>query len=211
MREVKLICFDLDDTLIENGGWRKLNTSLGMAPEQDNEYLRIYKEGKLTYEDWVKLSLKVYKESGKANFDYIKKVVSGYKYKLGAKEIISYLKEKGYNICLISGALDILVDEVGNDLGIDLRKSNTSFLFDGDKNLENISCIGDESESKLKILKSFCDKMMIALEDCVCVGDGDNDLDIFLATGRGITFRGSEIEDQAWKVVDRLEDLKLLF
>jgi hypothetical protein len=34
---------------------------------------------------------------------------------------------------------------------------------------------------------------------------------MFVTTGNGITFTGSSIEKEAWKVIDSLNDLKTIF
>jgi len=59
-------------------------------------------------------------------------------------------------------------------------------------------------------LKFLVDKFGIDLEQCACVGDGGNDIEIFKITKRGITFSssGEEIKQGAWKVVDSLGDIK---
>ena len=60
-------------------------------------------------------------------------------------------------------------------------------------------------------LESFCEMLGIGLDECACIGDGANDLELFRKTGRGITFRGSKIESDAWKVIDSLKDIPAIF
>ena len=93
-------------------------------------------------------------------------------------------------------------------LNIDLKKANTSFVFDEDNNLVNIDSAGDEKTAKLKHLESFCNKLGIQVSECVCVGDGANDIEMFRATQHGITFEDSPIKEEAWKVVPDISGLK---
>ena len=83
-----------------------------------------------------------------------------------------------------------------------------TFIFDEKDNLENIVTYGKDEIAKLNILESYCRKLGIDISECVCVGDGDNDIEMFKKTGKGITFKGSKIENEAWKVIDNLADLE---
>jgi hydroxymethylpyrimidine pyrophosphatase-like HAD family hydrolase len=51
----------------------------------------------------------------------------------------------------------------------------------------------------------------IPIESCACIGDGANDIEMFKKTGRGITFKGSSIEKDAWKVIESLDELTEIF
>jgi phosphoserine phosphatase len=57
------------------------------------------------------------------------------------------------------------------------------------------------------ILDDFCRKLGIDITECVCVGDGDNDIELFKKTKHGVTFKGSKIESEAWKTIDNLGEL----
>jgi phosphoserine phosphatase len=208
---IKLICFDICHTLIEENTWYKLNVALGMSPEEDEKYFKLYREGKLSYQDWTKTIFDIYRRKGRASFENINKAVAGYTYKTGARETIDYLKNKGYKIALITGGMDLLVDKIAKDLGVGLTAANTSFVFDENNYLKEMISVGDEPETKVHHLNDFCRKLGIDFDECAAVGDGANDVDLFLKTGHGITFRGSKIENKAWKVIDELPDLKKLF
>jgi len=208
---IKLICFDIDQTLIEENTWYKLNVALGMSPEEDEKYFKLYREGKLSYQNWIKVIFDIYRSKGRASFENIDKIIADYTYRTGAKETVDYLKDKGYEISLISGGMDMLVDKIANDLGVGLTAANISFVFDENNYLKEMISVGDESETKIRHLSNFCRKIGIDFDECAAVGDGANDIGLFLKTGHGITFRGSEIEDKAWKVIEKLTDLKELF
>src|SRR3954468_15869726 len=51
MPEIKLVCFDLDKTLIKQNSWYELNLGLGMTPEEDQALLDGYTQGKFSYEE----------------------------------------------------------------------------------------------------------------------------------------------------------------
>ncbi|MFH1606793.1 MAG: HAD-IB family phosphatase [Nanoarchaeota archaeon] len=209
MEKIKLICFDLDDTIIEQNSWLKLNLALGLTQEEDdNFYEKYHYKKEITYAEWISELLKLYKQRGKANFKNIVSSLSEYKYKKDSREIIDYLKNKGYKIALISGSFNIIVDLVAKDLAIDLAEAINNFVFDINNNLENIIIMGDEKVAKLNVLENICLKLGINIEECICIEDGSNDIELFKKTKHGITFKGSKIEKEAWKVIESLNEIK---
>lgn len=211
MNPIKLICFDLDLTLINHTSWRELGAALGVSPEDDAKLLQEYKEGKLTYQDWNNKIVELYKKHDAATRIGITEILSRHTYTEGAQEIVAYLKSKGFIVVLISGSMDILVEMVAKDLGISYAKSINSFIFDSNDRIESIIGLGDDTPQKLIELETFCTMLNLSIDECACIGDGDNDIALFKKTGHGITFRGSPIEAEAWKVIDALSDLKTIF
>ncbi len=211
MNPIKLVCFDLDKTLINFDGqnsWHALNVALGVTPEEDQKLFEQYYRGEFTYREWQQKLLAIFLKSPKANQRDITEILSKYSFNNGVKEIVAYCKSKGYSIALISGSLDLLVDIVGRDLGIELSEATNKLIFDESGKLKDIVDLGDESIAKLNLLESCCRKLGVTLEECVCIGDGDNDIEMFKKTGRGVTFTGSKIENDAWKVIESLGGLR---
>jgi phosphoserine phosphatase len=211
MDKIKLICFDLDETLISHSSWKRLGLALGISVEEDKELYREYKNGVTTYQEWNNKILARYQEHEEANREGITKILSKYTYREGSREIVGYLKEKGYILVLISGSIDILVDMVARDLGIPFAKANNTLVFDENDRLKNFASETDDVFAKANHLKDFCKKLNIEMKECACVADGDNDIEMFRQTGHGITFKGSIIENESWKVIDSFSDLKDIF
>lgn len=207
---IKLVIFDVDDTLTDASSWQRLNLAMGVTPEEDQDLYDRYHRGEFSYEEWVGKLFDIYRKHGRANRESVRKVLASYEYKPGAKELVGYLKGKGYALALISGSVDLYVNEVARDLGIELAEANHNFIFDETGSLARIVTFGRDTLSKLNHLNDFCDRLGIPPETCACVGDGANDIELFRATGRGITFRGSPIESAAWKVVDSLSDIQAI-
>ena len=208
MESIKLICFDLDDTLIKKSSWKELNLALGISVEEDRKLYQEYKSGLSTYELWNNKLLERYMEHKNANKEAITEIFSRYSVVDDAQEIIEYLRAKNYELVLISGSVDILVDMVASDLGIPFFKANNAFEFDDNNRLVGIRTHGDDAKSKLANLESFCEMLNINIKECACIADGANDIEMFRSTGHGITFKDSEIEKEAWKVINSLSDLK---
>jgi phosphoserine phosphatase len=212
MDPIKLICFDLDQTLITHSSWKELGLALGISYEQDKRLFKEYESGITTYEQWNAKVLELYMKHPDANRERITEILSRYSYAKGAREAIEYLKEKGYILVLISGSIDILVDIVARDLGIKYAQANNALVFDEDGRLEGIHSLSeDEVFGKAEHLEAFSRMLGIPLTQCACVADGANDIEMFRRTGHGVTFKGSPIERQAWNVIDSFDDLRNIF
>ncbi|MFA6018356.1 MAG: HAD-IB family phosphatase [Patescibacteria group bacterium] len=209
--DIKLVCFDLDLTLISHNSWSDLNMALGVSADEDTRLYTEYKTGKITYEEWNALTLEKYLEHADATRDGVTKALSNYRYSDGAREAVRYLQEKGYIVVLISGSIDIIVNLIAKELGITYAKANNTFLFDEHDRLNGITTDGDDRISKARHLEAFCELLGVQMSECACIGDGENDLEMFRRTGKGITFAGSSIESEAWRTINSLHDIPKLF
>lgn len=208
---IQLICFDLDYTLISHNSWEVLNNALGIDPEDDRKLFEYYKAGRITAQEWNDKLLETYREHTHATRAGITEILTNHTLMEGAADVIAYLKDKGYAVVLVSGSMDIIVDMVATELGIDYKKANSTFGFDENDKLISLKNDGDDVSAKLRYLKEFCELLNVSIDECACVGDGANDIKMFQATKRGITFKGSPIEGEAWKVISTLSDLKTIF
>ena len=208
MEDIKLVVFDFNKTLVKENTWYELNMAMGVTHEEDQKYLELFETGKITYQEWWQHIKKIYDERGNATKENIEKIVRNYTYVEGAKEIIEYLKEKGYTLALITGSMDVLAKDVAEELGIELYAGYNQLIFDHDHKLARVVTHGTDHDFKADMLWKFCNQLDIRVDQAVCVGDGDNDTVLFEISKHGVTFTGSRVEDRAWKVIDKLEDLK---
>lgn len=208
MNKIKLVVFDLNKTLIEENSWYDLNIAMGMTKAEDRMLMGWYDGGIISYEDGQKIIENIYKSRGKASYSNVLRALSKFTYKEGASEIVNYLKGEGYKLALISGSIDMVVDVVAKELGINLFEANNIFIFNEKDYFDRMVVLGDEKLAKQRHLEGFCRKLGIKLTDCACIGDGDNDIEIFKKTKHGITFRDSKIKHLAWKTIEKLDDLK---
>jgi phosphoserine phosphatase len=206
-KDIKLVCFDLDKTLIKNNSWLNLNLALGMSPEQDEDLLQEYLNDKISYNEWMSQILQIFKDKGMGSRHNIEMALSQYEYNKGAQELVSDLRQKGYQLALISGSINILVELVARELRIENYVAHNHFVFDENEYIENIVVDGDDIHAKAKYLTELSSRMDIPLKSVACIGDGDNDVEMFRITGNGITFTDSKIASEAWKVVDSLPDV----
>ncbi len=205
---VRLVCFDLNGTLIEENSWMNLNLAMGVTPKEDERLLTLYREGALSYQEGLNKILPLYKRSGKFRKEIVSKALFHYTYCDGAKEIVSYLQKKDYNLAILSGSFDVLVKKVASELHIPLWAANNRFIYDTNGMGQAIECVGNDYVFKREKVLEMCSSLDIDVCACACIGDSENDREIFQLTGKGIALRGSPVERDAWKVIENLADLK---
>jgi membrane protein len=200
-----------DKTLIKFSSWLQLNIALGVSQQEDDEMFEDYRAGNLGYSEWQKKILGMYLERGKATKETILKTLHSYNYIDGAEDLVQDLKKKGYKLALISGSIDLLVQTIAQELGFDYWAAHNTFLFDENDYISDIISNGDDVDSKPDFLKKISRETGISVDQMACVGDGENDRGLFLLTKKGVTFSDAPIKDIAWKVVDKLSDIKTIF
>jgi len=208
--EIRLVCFDLNGTLINENSWLNLNLAMGVSPAEDEELLALYREGKLSYQEGLNKLLPLYKRGGKFQRDIVSRALFHYSYCEGAKDIVLYLQKKKYHVAIVSGSFDILVEKVARELGVSLWAANNTFVFDEKGVGKAIECLGNDDVFKREKISEMCSALNINVQSCACVGDSENDREIFRLTGKGIALRGSPVDEYAWKVIKKLEELKTI-
>ena len=200
----KLIVFDLNKTLIKENSWRDLNLAMGVTPAEDAELMERARRGEITDAEGQAELLKLYRQRGDVSRSNIEKILWQYTYMPYARDVVSELKNRGYNLAIISGAMDILVQHVAAELEIAWWRSSNQFIFDDNDQLVQIQSPEKDTSDKLRQLQQLVGELSITLVDCMVIGDGANDAALFQATGNGVTFIDSPIVDDARWVVDDL-------
>lgn len=207
----KIICFDVNGTLIEEKSWEILTCGRkDIADEIESAFSRYFRREIDINEAW-QIMVRVLKRAGMANRDYMYKCwTAGGSLKDGAREIISYLKEKGYKIYFISCSIDAYLNYIARELGISGVYAGSHMIFDDTGELVSIEseCL-EGADFKRRSLEMLAREEGADVKDIVCVGDGDNDIGIFKLTGRGIAMGcNKELLCNAWKAVDTLSEIK---
>lgn len=205
---IKLVCFDINKTLINENSWLNLNLKMGVTKAEDEVALNLCEEGIITYTEAVDILVRIYKKRGNATRKAIQDTIFKYSYLDSAREVVSYLKAKGYTIVFITGSFDLLVERIAGELKVDHFAANNTLEFSKAGDLVRIIPLGDDAHVKLAHLEQFCTKLGIDMTECACVGDGDNDELMFKKSEHGITFKGSKLAGIAWKTVRTLKEIK---
>lgn len=231
---LKVVCFDVDGTLVEGNSWFYLTKGLGGSEKEHLKIFHQFKKGKISLENAERLLLEMWRKSNKRSKrimrrafsaflkmkfylkrneitkEKVKKIFSEVKLKPEVKEVISYLKEKGYKIYLVSGAIDIYVEEIARKLKVDGFYASSSLGFDEKGILNRIYYQVNQGEAKVRQLEEIAKSLNISLKEIVFVGDSDNDIDAFKITRHGIAVNSlnEELNKLAWKRISSLEEIK---
>jgi len=210
MDKIKLVCFDVDGTLVEGNAWWILTKSLGCSVQDAIDTFEKAGRGEISFRTAERIFTKRYRESGNANELFIKNIFKNIHVKDEAKKIISYLREKNYKIYLISGAIDIYVGFVAKQLNVDGFYANSSLEFDEKGVLQKINYHENQGGLKIKQLRELTEKLGIGMDQVAFIGDSENDIEVFQATRHGIAVSSSveELKKVAWKKVDSLIEIK---
>ncbi|OGM11389.1 hypothetical protein A2Z22_01235 [Candidatus Woesebacteria bacterium RBG_16_34_12] len=206
----KILCFDVDGTLVDGVSWLLLTKGLGCSQQEHLEIFNKAKNSEISFIEGERMLTRMYQKSGNATKTYITSLFSKTKPRPVSKKVISLLKKKGYKIYLISGAIDIYVEAIAKMLNVDGFFANSSLEFDENQVLSKIHYRDNQGEVKVEQLKKLTDKLRIDVSrDVVFIGDSENDIEAFRITGKGISVHSNnkKLKSVAWENIDSLEEL----
>jgi len=207
----KIICFDVNGTLIEEKSWEILTCGKRDIEEEIEANFKLYFKGEIKIDEaWGKLVV-ILRKAGMSNRDYIYSCWDkGGNFKEGAEEIISYLKEKGYKIYLISCSIDAYLNHITRKMELEGVYSGSHLIFDDSGELISIESECMEGKGfKQESLKRLAREEEVDIKDIVFVGDGDNDVGVFKMTEHGIAMGDNkQLADCSWKKIDNLFQIK---
>ncbi len=206
----KLICFDVDGTLVKaRSSWETLNIGLGCPTECLDEIYQKTESGQMSFAEGVKILEDMYIGSGRASEVFIRGLFDQISLKHDARETIEYAKQKGYRVYLISGAIDIFVEAVAKKAGADGYFAHASLEFDRAGNFSKIKYSSGQVVTKIARIKELSEKYRVPASEMIYVGDGINDVGAFeLARGVAVHPYDPALEEIAWKKINELAELK---
>lgn len=108
--------------------------------------------------------------------------------------------------------MDIYAEIVARKLGIEHWYANTTLHWDDKNELLDMDYELAQADKKLEQFNEFCKDQNLKPQDCIVVGDGENDLGLFKLSGKGVLVLGDEKADEykqyAWKVAEDLGELE---
>jgi len=211
MANKKLICFDIDGTLVDNKtSFVTLIEGLGCPVDKVLSIYGAVMAGKISFPEGEAQVSGIIRSSGKATMEFVQKILEKDPIKEESFEVIKYLKNIGYDIWLVSGAIDIRAGAVAKKIGATGFYAHSSLEFDGQGVFTKINYGGDQNPWKAGIVKKLASENGIHAVDIVFVGDGAIDIEAFKLTGRGIAVYpyDKDLERVAWKKIKSLSEIK---
>ncbi len=207
--QYKWICFDVDGTLIDDTIyiWVTLHDAFGVSRELRKKHYEDFMNKKITYPEWFELDILEWKKRNIHKKDLVSQI-SRLSVIPGVHETISILKQKGYKIAVISGSLDLVLQTKLPEVKFDEVFINRLKFGENEKLTGGIPTPYD-LEHKASGLIHIAEKYGISPEECVFIGDNENDVHIASIAGLSIGFNlKSEKLSEIVNVVVKKKDMR---
>ncbi|MDD5186063.1 MAG: phosphoserine phosphatase SerB [Paludibacter sp.] len=182
-RNRRLICFDMDSTLIKTEVIDELADRAGVGAEVraiTESAMRGEIDFSESFEKRVAL-LKGLDEKILAEIAHNLPIMEG------ADRLISILKKIGFKIAILSGGFSYFGNALKKRFDVDYVYANELEIIDGKLTGKYIGDIVD-GKRKAELLRLIAQVEKIDLEQVIAVGDGANDLPMLNLAGLGIAF-----------------------
>jgi len=183
-RSRRLVCFDMDSTLIQNEVIDELAGAAGVGDEVARITASAMR-GELDFRDSFTQRLALL---AGLDADVLPEVAQSLSITEGAQRLIETLKFYRYKIAILSGGFTYFARYLQQKFDIDYVYANELEIQDGRLTGRILGEIVDERR-KAELLKQIADQESIRLEQVIAVGDGANDLPMLSTAGLGIAFR----------------------
>ncbi len=184
----RLVCFDMDSTLIQAEVIDEL-AKLAGAGEEVQHITEAAMRGELDFQASFRKRVALLKGLPESALDTVKSSVP---LMPGAERLIRTLKRLGYKTAILSGGFTFVGRELQRRLGIDYLHSNELDICSGRVTGEVVTEIVDGGR-KAHFLRQIAEAENLDLEQVIAVGDGANDLPMLNIAGLGIAFRAKPL------------------
>lgn len=182
-RHRRLICFDMDSTLIKTEVIDELADRAGVGAEV-RAITESAMRGEIDFKESFTRRVSLLKG---LNESVMQDIAEHLPIMEGADRVMSVLKKCGMKIAIISGGFTYFGRYLQKRFGVDYVYANNLEIVDGKLTGHYIGDIID-GKKKAELLNSIAHTENIDLEQVIAVGDGANDLPMLNLAGLGIAF-----------------------
>jgi phosphoserine phosphatase len=130
----------------------------------------------------------------------------------GGPTLVATMRAAGAYTCVVSGGFTAFTSNIAATIGFDEQRANT-LIVDSSGNLTGTvtePVLG--REAKLETLNALRERLQLAREDTLAVGDGANDIPMVAASGLGVAYRGKPaLREAAVACIDHGDLTALLY
>jgi phosphoserine phosphatase len=182
-RNRRLVCFDMDSTLIQTEVIDELAELAGVG-EQVRAITESAMNGEIDFSESFKKRMALLEGLSE---DVLHNVAINLPITKGAHRLMKALKYYGYKTAILSGGFTYFGDYLQKELGIDYVYANQLEIIDGKLTGKYLGEIVDGAK-KAEYLRAIAEKEGIHINQTIAVGDGANDLPMLNLAGLGIAF-----------------------
>ncbi|MDP5000808.1 MAG: phosphoserine phosphatase SerB [Flavobacterium sp.] len=199
-RNRRLVCFDMDSTLIQTEVIDELAELAGVG-EQVRAITESAMQGEIDFNESFKQRMQLLKGLKE---DVLEKVAINLPITKGARRLIDTLKTYGFKTAILSGGFTYFGHYLQKELGIDYVFANQLEIKDGALTGGYIGEIVDGNK-KAELLKELAKKEGIHISQTIAIGDGANDLPMLNLAGLGIAFHAKpKVKDNAQSAISSI-------
>ncbi|MDL2241673.1 phosphoserine phosphatase SerB [Bacteroidales bacterium OttesenSCG-928-L03] len=182
-RNRRLICFDMDSTLIKTEVIDELADRAGVGAEV-RAITEAAMRGELDFTESFKRRVALLKGLDES---VMEEIARNLPIMDGAERLMSILKMCGYKIAILSGGFTYFGNYLKKVFDVDYVYANELEIVDGKLTGNYLGDIVD-GKRKAELLRLIAQVEKIELEQVIAVGDGANDLPMLNLAGLGIAF-----------------------
>ncbi|NJB68640.1 phosphoserine phosphatase [Desulfobaculum xiamenense] len=187
-RNRRLICFDMDSTLIQGEVIDELARRAGVV-DRVSAITESAMRGELDFRQSLRERVSLLEG---LDASVLSEVAESIPLTEGARRLIGTLKNLGYKIAILSGGFTYFGERLQRELGVDYVYANELEIVDGRLTGRVVGEIVDGAR-KAQLLQDIARRENIDLQQVVAVGDGANDLPMLNLAGLGIAFHAKPI------------------
>jgi phosphoserine phosphatase len=186
-RNRRLVCFDMDSTLIQTEVIDELAELNGVG-EQVRAITESAMNGEIDFNESFKKRMALLEGLSE---EVLHNVAINLPITKGAHRLMKALKYYGYKTAILSGGFTYFGEYLQKELGIDYVHANQLEIKDGKLTGKYLGEIVDGAK-KAEYLKAIAEKEGIHINQTIAVGDGANDLPMLNLAGLGIAFHAKQ-------------------
>ncbi len=191
-RTRRLVCFDMDSTLIQAEVIVELARAAGVG-EKVHEITESAMRGEFDFKESFRQRIALLKGLDE---NVLKHIAENLPVTEGAERLFKTLKKYGFKTAILSGGFMYFGKYLQSRFDIDYVYANELEIKNG-KLTGNYTGEIVDGEKKAELLRNLAFKEDIHLDQVIAVGDGSNDLPMLRLAGLGIAFHAKPIVEKS--------------